>query len=184
MEQPQFRAARPTCRACYGCSAASRTTPSWNLVLLISRLTVLWVPAIEPGIYENRLIVEERGGRTKILPLPHHNNGRPGAGWRTRPVSAAQTCCPHPYGAGQQDQILKVRPFRQDLLAATERRDLLFCAARPGVRFHAGAAATYRFRPAPNWGRVQSAGAAIVRNDSRTRRGSINSWDFGYMRPG
>lgn len=100
------------------------------------------------------------------------------------PVSAAQTCVPFPYGAGQQDQILKVRPFRQDLLAATERRDLLFCAARPGVRFHAEAAATYRFRPVPSWERVQSAGAAILRMDGRTRRGSINSWDFGNMRPG
>ena len=47
------------------------------------------------------------------------------------PVSAAQTCVPFPYGAGQQDQILKGQPCRQDLLAATERRDLLFCTARP-----------------------------------------------------
>ena len=107
-----------------------------------------------------------------------------GAAMIRPPVSAAQTCVPFPYGAGQQDQILKVRPFRQDLLAATERRDLLFCAARPGVRFHAGTAETYRFRTAPNRERVQSAGAAIVRNGSRTRRGSINSWDFGNMRPG
>ena len=99
----------------------------------------------------------------------------PGAGWRTRPVDAAQTCCPHPYGAGQQDQILKGQPCRQDLLAATERRDLLFCAARPGVRFHAGAAETYRFHPAPSRGRVQSAGTEIIRMDGRTQRGSIDS---------
>ena len=30
---------------------------------------------------------------------------------------------------GQQDQILRGRPFRQDLLATSERRGLLFCAA-------------------------------------------------------
>ena len=93
------------------------------------------------------------------------------------PVSAAQTCVPFPYGAGQQDQILKGQPCRQDLLAATERRDLLFCTARPGVRFHAGAAETYRFRPAPNRERVQSAGTEIIRMDSRTQRGFIDSWD-------
>ena len=99
----------------------------------------------------------------------------PGTGWRTRPVNAAQTCVPFPYGAGAQDQILEVRPCRQDLLAATERRDLLFCTARPGVRFHAGAAETYRFRPAPNRERVQSAGTEIIRMDSRTQRGFIDS---------
>ena len=107
-----------------------------------------------------------------------------GAAMIRPPVSAAQTCVPFPYGAGAQDQILKGQPCRQDLLAATERRDLLFCAARPGVRFHAGAAETYRFRTAPNRERVQSAGAAILRMDSRTQRDSINSCGLLEMRPG
>ena len=108
----------------------------------------------------------------------------PGTGWRTRPVDAAQTCVPFPYGAGAQDQILEVRPRRQDLLAATERRDLLFCTARPGVRLHAGAAETYRFRPAPNRERVQSAGTEIIRMDGRTQRGFIDSCGLLEMRPG
>ena len=94
------------------------------------------------------------------------------------PVSAAQTCVPFPYGAGQQDQILKGQPCRQDLLAATERRDLLFCTARPGVRFHAGAAETYRFRPAPSWGRVQSAGTAILRMDGDITHGRQDATGF------
>ena len=97
----------------------------------------------------------------------------PGAGWRTHPIDAAQTCVPFPYGARPQDQYDKNQPVRQDLLAATERQGLQFCAARPGVPLHAGAAETYRFCPLPVRGQVQSAGAAIIRNGSRTRRSSI-----------
>lgn len=119
--------------------------------------------------------VGERGGWTKIcFRLIITAAAAPGAGWRPRPVDAAQTGCPHPYGAGAQDQILKSRPFR---------RDLLFCAARPGVPLHAGTAETYRFRPATSWGRVQSAGAAILRMDGRTQRGFIYSWDCWRYAP-
>ena len=123
MEQPQFRAARPTCRACYGCSAASRTTPSWNLVLLISRLTVLWVPAIEPGIYENRLIVEERGGRTKISPLPHHNNGRP----RSRLENPPRRC-----RANMLSASIRSRTARPDFKGATFQAGFISCDRKAG----------------------------------------------------
>ena len=60
------------------------------------------------------------------------------------------------------------------------------CARIP-VYHRTTAAGTYRFRPFPVRGRMQSAGAATVRKDGRTPRVSINSGDefeAGFCAPG
>ena len=124
MEQPQFRAARSAYRACYGCSAVSRITPSWNLVLLISRLTVVWVPAIEPGIFENRLIVEERGGRTKNRFSPHHkNSGRP----RSRLENPPRRC-----RANMLSASIRSRTARPDFKGPTDQTGFISCNRKAG----------------------------------------------------
>ena len=68
----------------------------------------------------------------------------------------------------------------RDLSTAAERGDIM-CRRESGAA--PGTSRRYRFRPAPGRGRVQSAGAAIIRNGSRTQRGSITSWDCWKYAP-
>ena len=69
---------------------------------------------------------------------------------------------------------------RGDIMCCRKSGDIMCCresGAAPGT------SRQYRFRPAPNREQVQSAGAAIVRKDGRTRRGSITSWDCWKYAP-
>lgn len=63
-------------------------------------------------------------------------------------------------------------PPVRDLSTAAGSGDIMCCRERGAAP---GTSRRYRFRPAPSRGRVQSAGAAIVRKDGRTQRGSIDS---------